>query len=242
MPPNQNQDPYQPQQPGNQNPHPPAPQQPVQPVQGQQPSAVQYPAPPQQPEQNPYDFFMQQPDAAKKPPFGASGSPLQKALFIGGLLIVLLIILAVIMAMASGSKKDTTPLLSVAQSQQEIIRVSGDASKELRSVELQNFAVTSEVSMITAQRELLAHMDKVGGRPENKLLALGKKSQTDQALSAALAANTYDSTFRSSMTSEFQLYATNLQKASAAATTKSERDLLQKQLSEAELLFKQLQE
>ncbi len=165
---------------------------------------------------------------------------MQKALIILGVLVAVLILLAVIIAMASGSKNDTLPLVSVAQTQQEIIRVSSDGAKNIRSGSLQNFAVTAQVSLRSSQQEVLSYLKKQGTKVKGKQLDLAKKPATDKALSAALAANTYDATFASVIKTELDSYDQKLAEATAAATTKKEQDLLQKQSVGAQLLRRQL--
>ena len=201
----------------------------------------QFPAPPpQQPEQNPYEFFMEPQNSGKKGLLPGNGSPMTKVLLIAGAAILGLFIIGIIIVMMAGGKGDSAPLLSVAQTQTEIIRVAGEGAKVTKTSRLQNFAVTTQVTVSSAQRELLALMSKQGIKTDDKQLALGKKAKTDTALAAARAANTYDITFASTMETELDGYMAKLKEASAKATTRAERALLEKQLAGAKLLNQQL--
>lgn len=204
------------------------------------PTPESLPQPPQQQDPARYDFFMGSEQSGKKGLLPGSGSPMQKMLFIVGAFVVALILIALVVIMLSGSKGNTAPLLSVAQSQQEIIRVATDGAKNVRGSKLKNFAVTAQVAVASAQRETLAQLKKQGVKPKTKDLALLKKVDTDKALAAALAANTYDTTFTSTMTTELEGYTARLEDAAAVATTKSELALIEKHRTGAELLRKQM--
>ncbi|MDB5182089.1 MAG: hypothetical protein JWP13_852 [Candidatus Saccharibacteria bacterium] len=199
------------------------------------------PQPPNQQEQGRYDFFMS-PEKPKKPGLlGSGGMSGKNLMIIVGAIVVVLMIVAVIVASLFGGKKEPLALLTVAQTQQELIRVAAEGSKATKSTTLQNFAVTTRVTLTSEQQAVLAQLKKQGVSPKTETLALAKNTKTDQALAAALAANTYDTTFASTMQTELDDYHAKLENASAAALTKAERTMLQKQISSAELLIKQLQ-
>jgi hypothetical protein len=66
---------------------------------------------------------------------------------------------------------------------------------------------------------VLSELQKQGVKPKTKTLEMAKNLQTDQALQTALAANTYDTTFASTMQTELDNYHAKLEDAAAAATT-----------------------
>lgn len=204
------------------------------------PNPYQYPAPPpEEPEQSPYDFFMNPQDSGRRSILGG-GSPSNKMIWIIAVVLTGLIIAAIMLFIASSGKSDTTSLVTIAQTQQEIIRVSGEGNKKTKSTKLQNFAVTTQLSMMSAQRELTSYISKQGTKLSPKELALGRKSKTDQAFAAAVAANTFDTTFASTMKSELDRYERQLADASGVAATKAELDLLISHSEQAQLLRRQL--
>lgn len=251
MPPNQNQFPA-PQQPVP----PQQPMPPQQPVPNGQPQPVQqfppqpgqpqqqWPAAPQQPDQQTpgkYDFFMAPQKPQKSGLLGGGGLSGAKLYLVAAGIVGVLAVIGIIVAAAIGGQKQPSPLLGIVQTQQELIRVAALGSKSTKSTNLQNFAVTARVSLASEQQAALAQLKKQGISPKTKTLEATKNAKTDQALSAALAANTYDTTFASTMETELDDYQAKLENATALATTTAERALIQKQLGSAELLEKQLQ-
>lgn len=195
-----------------------------------------FPAPP--PSTNggsPYDFFM---DSNNSP--RSSMSPGKKLLIILAGAIGLLMILATVIAMLSGGSRETPQLISVLQSQQEIVRVAQDGKKNAQANNIKNFSITASASLASAQTELTTYVGKLGTKIGKNELALGKKPQTDTALKAALASSTYDTTYSSIMQGELNSYEKKLETATAAAVSDSERSLLQGYTVGAQLLRLQL--
>ncbi len=179
-----------------------------------------------------------EPDKPQRSPIG--GSPLKKYGLIVGVIVAVVLLVIIIIAMATGGKDSSAGLLTIAQEQQELIRVSADGAKNSKSTQLLNFSATAQVSLASSQKDLTAFMAKHGVKTDDKVLALGKDAQTDQALSGALASNTYDTTFNSVIQAELATYVKNLDAAIQTATTKTEQNLLKKQSANAQLLSKML--
>lgn len=193
--------------------------------------------PGQDPNGTPYDFFMNpQPQKNNISLGNLFGN--KKVIIFAAVVVVLLLLIVVLSA--GGGKQAPTPLLSVAQAQQEIIRVSADGAKNAQSTDLKNFAVTTGLSLSSDQRILLSYMGAHGAKPKTKDLSLTQNPQTDQALAAAAAANTYDTTFSATMQHELDDYQNKLETASSTATLKSEQALLKRESDNAALLRKQL--
>lgn len=204
------------------------------------PQQYQYPAPPPQPEQqNPYDFFMEQ-EGPKQRGGGLGNSPLKKALLIVGLFVGVLTLLGVILAIVSHKPNNTAPLITIAQDQQELIRIASDGAKHGRSTTIQNYAVTAESSLTSAQSSLVAFMAKQGIKVNAKSLDASHSPTTDQALATALTAETYDSTFTSISQAALAKYIRDLNQEISVAPTRAEATLLQQQNAYAQLLQKQL--
>jgi hypothetical protein len=207
------------------------------------PNQNQFPAPPpSEPERDPYAFFMD-PQQQKKSLFSMGGGSSNKKLFIiaGAVVGGLMLIIVVASTLGGGGKKNAVGLLALAQSQQEVIRVATDGTHNAQSTDLKNFATTTAVSLSSDQRLLLAEAANSGSKFKEKELELGKSAQTDTALSTAQAANTYDTTFASTMDSELADYQNKLEAAAQITTSESGSALLKKETDNAVALRKQLQ-
>jgi hypothetical protein len=224
-------------------PSPPAQQPAAQPIQPVDPNApaqpYQFPAKPQEIEKSPYDFFMEPPKQSRGG-IGLGDASAKKFIFIVVAVIAFLGLLFGIMAMASKPTGNGPALTRIAQEQQEMIRVSADPAKNSHSDTVQNFAVTLQLGLTSAQQSTLAYMAKTGTKVSPKTLALGASAKTDQALASALAADTYDSTFESIMATSLNNYVRDLSAESKAAQTIAERQMLKKDLDSAQLLQKML--
>lgn len=207
-----------------------------------QSSQPDFPASSQQPPHDPYDFFMGSQKKHKKGlPGGLGGASLPLKLLIGALCAMfLVIIVVVVLSFFSGGKDTTTPLVAIARDQQELIRVSTLGSKSVGSTQLKNFAATAQASLTTAQQQLITRIQRSGTKVDTKLLTSTDSATTNEALTAALAANTYDVTFTTVMQTGLTDYLNKLETAAGASASKSEKLLLSNQAAQAKLLIQQL--
>jgi hypothetical protein len=203
------------------------------------PNQNQFPAPQNSgdPEHDPYAFFMEPQKPSKGSLFGGGSN---KLFIIAGAVVALLVIVVVIVMASSANKGKTDELLAVVQAQQEVIRVATDGTKNAHSTTLKNFANTTAVSLSSDQHQLLALMLKQGRKVSPKELDLGKNSQTDKALSTAQAANTYDTTFATTMDAEIEDYQNKLDAAQKVASSSAGITLLKKEVANAAQLSKEL--
>lgn len=211
---------------------------------GQTPPAPQpYPQAPAAPQEDPnrYDFFLNPNKQSRGNIFGG-GSSKKLMLISAGIVAVLVLVVVVTMAASSNSKSNALPLLSVAQAQEEVIRVAADGTKNAQATSLKNFSVTAQATVTSAQLQVLDLMGKQGTKLKStdKQLKLTASAQTDKALDAATAASTYDSTYKTIIQSDLDTYENKLDAAIAVQTSKSARSLLQSQHDAAVLLEKQL--
>lgn len=206
------------------------------------PNQNQFPAPnPGEPGHDPYAFFMNPQKPSRRGLFNLGGGMSNKWLLIGGIVVALILLFVGISLASSAGKAKTEELVTVVQTQQELIRVATDGTKNASSTNLKNFANTTVISLSSDQYRLLAAMQKQGRKVSPKELGLAKNSQTDQALSVAQAANTYDTTFASTMDTALSDYENKLDTATKAATTTAGINLLKQEMNNAQQLDKQLQ-
>jgi hypothetical protein len=200
----------------------------------QNPNSFQAP-PPSNNSQSPYDFFM---GSDNTPPKNTAAG--KKLLFMVAMGVGILAALAVLLAVITGGSKASPQLVSVLQSQQEIVRVAKDGTKNAQATNLKNFSLTASISLTSAQSELTTYINKLGGKVGKNELNLAKNPQTDKALAASITTSTYDTTYTSVMQGELNTYETKLQSATVAALSENERALLQRYIIGAQLLRVQL--
>lgn len=176
--------------------------------------------------QNPYDFIMAD-KPVKKFNFGGGmgGGNKTKRLFIalGGLL--LLIVLALIFAslLNRGNKGGTDGLLSMAEQQTEIIRISTIGITKAQSGGTKNIAATSASTIQSDLIQTQGLLKKSGVKTSTKSLATGKNPKTDAAFTAAEQSNTFDDVFNATLKASLTKYQTTIKSAydsSKSASTK----------------------
>ncbi len=163
------------------------------------------PLPPHMPSPTQYDFIMNpnQP-GAKRPLIGGHNKHrLLMFSIIGG---VLLIIILIASSVFFGGNK-TTGLLEIAQTQQELIRVSDLGTQKAASSSARALAYTTKESMASSQNEMLGQLAKQGQKKINpKTLAVKKNKHTDEVLAQAALDNRYDETFEKTLQQQLVEY------------------------------------
>lgn len=202
---------------------------------------------PQQPYNNPYDFIVnpQKPQRAPLMSFsGSSGGGMGMRIAVVGIGLVLLIIVMIVVSSLFKGGGNTKNMTTVAQDQAEILRISTlatqDQSNNISQSTTLYFAQNSQLSVSSEQQKLLAFLSKNGVKLSPAVLALKTNSQTTQALSAAAASSTYDTTFLTAMQSDFSTYSADLKIAYAASKNPQEQQLLKADYQGAQLLTQEL--
>jgi hypothetical protein len=207
-----------------------------------QPNNPYQPVPPPQPHE--YDFLVN----SQKPPKrsfslpGNSSKPIRIAIVVGGLLILIIVFSVIKSALSGGG--NTQALITVGQDQQQIIHITtsitqGDQQTSLSTTN-QNFAVTANASLTSAQTQLVAYMKTNGHKVSAKTLGLRVSANTDEQLKTAIANTTYDSTFQSVMQTQLSNYEQALRAAYKQTSGPKGRKLLTDQFNGAQLLLQQL--
>ncbi|MGH7249566.1 MAG: hypothetical protein ACREGC_01190 [Minisyncoccia bacterium] len=200
------------------------------------------PAPPPVPMPNgghdPYEFIMSTPHKPKRG-FGGSFGNMKQRVFIaaigfGGLLIVAVIFISIL---GGGGATNVTELTKLAQEQTEISRVAGLGINKAGSSTAKNLAMTTQLSMQSAQADTVAYLQKVHHKLSGKQLSLLQDSNTDKQLDAASASGTYDSTLTQVLQTELKNYQTALQSAYKNTSSATERQLLQNNFNSVSYLL-----
>jgi hypothetical protein len=205
---------------------------------------VPYPPQPSQqptPPQHDYSFITDPSKPPRKRLLPGSGSLLGRVIVVSVGLLLLIIVFVVIKGLLSGGSASPA-FVGIAQDQQELIHLATAAGEESGLNETnKNFAVTTQLSLTSAQTDLLTYLSKNGTKVKEKQLALKISATTDQQLSAAATSNTYNETFNTIMQTKLTEYQKDLQQVyDNKATGKNGKELLSKDYAAANLLLKQL--
>jgi hypothetical protein len=188
---------------------------------------------------NPYDFIVNpNTPKAQRGMFGGGGS-LTMRLVIVSVVAVVLIIAGVVAASLLGPKSITPNLTAIAQRQQEIIRLSEEAGKNISGQDTQNFASNIELSVSSSQQQLLTYLAANGTDLKAKELAAKQSSQTDTLLDNAKSAGTYDSVVVQTLTDELQTYESLLQTTYKEASGAKAKQVLKDCFTSADALLQQ---
>lgn len=199
---------------------------------------------PQGPQSN-YDFFLN----AEKPPkrkllpnLGGGSSLAVRAVVIAVLLFAVIIIVAIGISLFGGSGKQPK-LLTVAQDQNELVRVATEATTTGQDQSTQttlNFAESAMLGLTSDQLQLTNYMAAHGGKPSAGQLAATKNTSTDTTLSNSIASSSFNATFINIMQNQLKSYEADLQSAFQSANTTAEKQLLTNEYGNAKLLLQQL--
>lgn len=217
------------------------------PVPSQQPQPQTQPQPvdPNSPD---YGFIVQPPKPPRRglslPGFSGGSSLVVRIIIALGGLLVLLIIFAVMKSLLSGGG-NTQILVTVAQDQQEMIHILSGTGQNgqqqaVLSASNQNFAATAQLSLTSAQTQLITYMKTNGKKASTKTLSLKVSPATDQQLTTAASNSTYDTTFKQIMQSKLTNYESALNAAYKQTKGPKGRKLLINEYKGAQLLLTQL--
>lgn len=198
------------------------------------------PEQPQAPVQpgNDYDFILNPEKPAKKGMLAGGDPFVSKILFILGGAAILMIVGALLVNMLFGGKTNLETIVSIAQSEQEVVRLAA-MGEDATTQTVLNAAINTQLIVKTHQQEWLTFLSRHGRKVESKELALKRNATTDKKLTTATQTSTFDTTYTTVMRSQLDAYAAALKSAYQGASDKQERLLLGQQYDEVQLLLKQ---
>jgi len=209
-------------------------------MQPQQP----YTDPYSNPYNNQYDFIMSPQTPQRRPLLSLGGGSMVKriAVVAGG--VVILIILIVMVSSLFSSSGNVPNMTIVAQDQNEVDRVATlaiqDDSSDVTQQTTMNFAQNASLSVASDQVQLLNFLTAHGTKLSTATLALKTNPATTQALSAAASSSTFDQVFLTAMQTDLETYASDLQQAYAHSQSNTEKQILNNDYNNEQLLMKQL--
>jgi len=185
---------------------------------------------------NPYEFIVN-PGAPKRRSLSlGGGNPFLMRIFllVGGAVVIMIVAAIILSALAP--KGSTPGLISIAQRQQEIVRIASTATTQASGLDIQNFAATVAASVTSDQQATLAFLQAHGTKLSTKTLALDQDTKTDSILADAATAGTYDTAVTQNLTEQLQTYESLLAQTFKETNNKQSKQLLQSNFSNASVL------
>ena len=200
------------------------------------------PAPPpmqQMPQNNPYEFITN-PSQQQKSKLGLPGGKNDKLIRVVIILIAAVVLISLVMfvvnLLGSSQRKNVNQLVTVAQKQAELIRITEIGAKKAKTKEAKDLAITTQLTLISQQAALSDAVKKAGGKLDGKVLVLGKDSKTDQLLTQAEQSNNFDEVFLEKLKSELTEYAQSVKNAYDTSTSAKTKEALEIQFKNAAIL------
>jgi hypothetical protein len=186
---------------------------------------------------NPYEFIVT-PNTPKHSGklLGGNAFLAKIGLLVGGA-IVIMIMAAVLLNALVPNKGGTAELTTIAQQQQELIRVATIGSEQAQGQAAQNFAASVQYGLTSDQNQLLQYLAGQGKKVGTKTLALKQNSKTDQLLADAASAGNFDTVFTQTVTDQLATYQKTLETTYKATSGKNAKALLQSEYSAAGTLI-----
>lgn len=186
-----------------------------------------------------YAFIMAD-QPKQRPSFLPSGNaPKKQRILYGlgllGVLVVFGIILTLIFTAGGGNSQ---PLVGLAQSQNEIIRVANLGSREVKGASTLAFAQNTILTLTTDQQATLALIAKSSKAPDAKQLALTQDSATDAKLQQAVQASRFDETFQQTLVQELTDYRNQINDAYKGTNSNSQKTALKQMYDHVTILLK----
>jgi hypothetical protein len=201
----------------------------------------QQPVYPQQQPSDPYEFITssgQQPKGSLLP---SGNSMKQRILVVVGGGAVFLILIIIIANIVSGSGNNgTEKLVSIAQQQTEIVRIASIGMQQAQSQDSKNFATTADLSVLSAQQQMVDFLAQHGRKIKTKELVLKHSAQTDNQINAAVAASSFDETFKPIMQNQLQQYSLALKQLFPSIKNADTRQMISNDYDDAQALLEQL--
>lgn len=188
---------------------------------------------------NDYNFILGSNQQKKGPSIGPIKDPFiaKIVLLVGGTL-VLMLVLWLIVTLAFGGKTNVETFVSLAQREEEIVRISaldGDAASQ----QVKNAAINTRVSVKSYQNSSLAYLTERGRGVKSEELTLKKDATVDGQLKQAKENSTFDTVYTGIVRAQLTVYANELKSAFDNESDSARRLELAKKYEGVELLLKQ---
>lgn len=197
------------------------------------------------PNNNQYDFIMQEENKKKGPSLPSFGGDAtkQKLFFAGGILLILFLFLFVMVFIRSQGKEDKVAYLQVLRQQTELVRVvnlSTTIGGNTVGQTTRNTAASIETVVISDKRILTDVLAERNTTFKAKDINNAANSETDSRLSQAKAAANFESVYIDTLKEHLVEYQNNLQNTQEIARSQTVKDTLANSAAHAQTLREQL--
>lgn len=186
---------------------------------------------------NPYQFIVDADHTKKRPGAGLSASK-QGRIFIvlGGVAILVILAIIVSMVISSANSAGKNELISAAQKQAELVRISKIGLDRAKSTSAKNLATSVNIALVSDQNTMATTLKSAGVKVSAKDLALGKNAKTDALLTNAEQSNKFDEVFITTIQAQLVSYQKTLKAAHDNTDSKKLKQSLASQFNTAGLL------
>jgi hypothetical protein len=182
---------------------------------------------------NPYEFIVS-PNTPKHTGSLLGGNKffMQIGLLVGGVIVVMVLVAVILNALVP-TKASTAQLTTIAEQQQELIRVATLGSKQAQGQPAKNFAASVQYGLISGQSQILDYLATHGKKLDTKTLSLKQNSKTDQLLADAASAGNFDSVFTQTIADQLDTYQETVRTTYKASSNDTLKKLLQNEYNAA---------
>lgn len=165
---------------------------------------------------DPFAFMMDNKPAGKKPVWGGfnKSSLRQRIMIVVGGVVILIILVSVGLSWLNRSRSaGLNDLVATAKKQSEIIRIAALGEKSSHDSRLVNLAITTRLSLVSQQTQLLVLIKARGSKLNSSSLAAIKNKSLEDSLASAAKNNSFDQNFETTLKDELGQYQTLLSTA-----------------------------
>jgi hypothetical protein len=193
---------------------------------------------PQNPNQ--FDFIVNPQQPQRRAIGGLGGGVTKKIIVFGGGLVLLLIIFVVVRGLLTPQSNVPLILNIVARQQELIFITSQENNTPALSLETQSTVVTTNLSLLSEQSELIKYLGTQGVKVGPKDTAVYSTVSTRALLKQAQQVSTYEPTLKDLLQGKLNAYQTAVAQTYDKTTGAKGRELLKNVYANAVLLDKQL--
>ena len=186
-----------------------------------------------------YDFIMSAGNPQRQRFSDNTSAKTRLLVALGAGLLLIMIVWASLSLLSKATSLDATPVIALAERQNELIRISNEPTSSAFSQSTKNFAATTQYGLLTEQQTFLTFLKKNGTTPSHEILISTANKKTDADLKQAKTVGSYDQTYVTIAQSQLTAYEKALQQAYATAKNANEKQILKAAYSHAELLLQQ---
>lgn len=153
-----------------------------------------------------YDFIFNPEQPSRVSLLTLPGNKFQKGLIIGGGIIVLIMLFAVASSfLSSSANAHTDKLVTLAKTQNEIIRIIDEADERVTDQNLRNLSLNTRLSVVSTNNQTISSLTARGKKLKDKELKVADPDN-DKVLSEGEQNSRFDETYRALLEQELSEY------------------------------------